>query len=261
MREIQMDAIRSVERAVSVMDAFSHRSPTLTIDEICRSTQLPKATVYRILYTLERQGLIRFDPISLKYRLGFKFLHYADIVSESFNLKLEAEEELLKLYDITRQTVLLAVREGGGIVYIYRQENPEGLKVSSFGDPHRPLFFGAFGQVVLAYMEEAERTQLLVEPLPEYTEQTLSNKTALLERLDSIRQNQLCVETNEAIPGVTGIAAPIFDVNGMCVAAVGINGPTIQLSDAALVQAQFAVKNACERISAKLGYRQELQGG
>jgi IclR family KDG regulon transcriptional repressor len=255
MREIQMESIRAVDRAIDVLNAFTHRTPEQSIEEISRTVSLPRATVYRILYTLERRGLVQFDPESSKYRLGFQFLYYGDLVSSSLDLRREAEPALLQLHENTHQTVLMSVVENDMLVYIFSKENPEGLKVSTFEGPRRPITFGAFGYVTMAYMDAKRLQDVLKSPIPQYTPETVTDRTMILHRLQHIREEGVWAETNEGIYGVTGIAAPVFDARGQFIAAVGINGPSVHLSGDSLQRAKEAVRETANAISARLGHR------
>lgn len=255
MRNVNMESIRAIDRAVDVLNAFTRRTPELTIDQITAATGLPRATVYRILYTLERRGLIRFDEKSLTYRLGFQFLAYGNLVASSIDLRQEAEGPLLQLYERTRQSVLLAVREGDTLVYIFRKETPEGLKVASLEGLFRPLVFGAFGAVIMAYLPDDELSRLLKQPIPQFTPDTLTDPDQIRRRLAQIRRDRVFAETNEALLGVTGIAAPVFNMEGQFVAAVGVDGPSVQLCGEQLEQAKLAVMETAAAISKKLGYR------
>lgn len=255
MRNVQMESIRAIDRAIDVMNAFTSQTPELSIEQIASTTRLPRATVYRILYTLERRGLIRFDEQALTYRLGFQFLAYSDLVVSSLDLRKEAAEPLLNLYEEIHQSVLLAVAQGDILTYVYRKEVPHGLKVASLAGPTRPLVFGAFGAVTMAYMEDEQVDKLLRQPIPKFTPSTVTDSNVIRQRFAQIRENRVFVETDEAILGVTGIAAPVFNADGAFVAAAGIDGPSVQLSGDALTDATQAVVDAARRISVKLGYR------
>ncbi len=259
MRNVQMESIRAIDRAIDVLNAFSRHLPEMTIDEVAARTKLPRATAYRILYTLERRGLIRFDTERLTYRLGFQLLTYGDLVASSLDLRQEAEDALLRLYDETRQGVLLAIEQGDTLVYIFRKENPEGLKVASLEGRTRPLVFGAFGTVIMAYLDDARLEEVLAQPIPQFTPATVTDPVRIRERLVQVRADGIWAETDEAIIGVTGIAAPVFDANGRFVGAAGLDGPTVQLSGDDLVRAKDLVRAAAEQISTRLGHGRSHQ--
>ncbi|MEC1695514.1 IclR family transcriptional regulator [Schinkia azotoformans] len=58
------------------MNCFSFEKSVLSIDEIMAKTKLAKATIYRLLWTLERNDLVGYDQSLNRYRLGNKPLEY-----------------------------------------------------------------------------------------------------------------------------------------------------------------------------------------
>ncbi len=253
MRDVQMDSIRAIDRAIDVLNVFTNHSHALSIDDICKAARLPKATVYRILYTLERRNLIRFDADVLQYRLGFKLMEYGELVSSSIDIRNDSEKILNDLYEQTHQTVLLGIREGNTLVYIYRRENSQGLKVSLFEGLHRPLVYGAMGYVTMAFMEASQLKPILNDPIPKFTPNTVVDKNIVLSRLTQIRKELVWVEYGEAIYGVTAVAAPVFDGNRIFMAVVGIHGPSINLTGDELAKAKQGVLHAARMISGKIG--------
>src|SRR5215210_8505461 len=61
---------QSLERGLSVLDAFAGMSATLGIAEIAREVGLNKSTTHRYVNTLTVLGYLHQDPESRKYRLG-----------------------------------------------------------------------------------------------------------------------------------------------------------------------------------------------
>lgn len=124
MRNVNINSIRAVDRAIDVLETFSLKATSLSIDEIACTAKLPKATTYRLLYTMERRGLIQYDESTLRYRLGLRLLKFGGLVTASLDLHNEAEDILIELFQQTQQTVLMTVLEGDEMVYIFRQEHP-----------------------------------------------------------------------------------------------------------------------------------------
>ncbi|MGQ0603238.1 MAG: helix-turn-helix domain-containing protein, partial [Anaerolineales bacterium] len=61
---------QAVSRAVAVLKAFTDSQPKMTLADITRATRLNKATAYRLLAALEKEGLITREGGSEAYRLG-----------------------------------------------------------------------------------------------------------------------------------------------------------------------------------------------
>ena len=103
-----------LEKAMSLLNIVSAAGAdtALTFTELLRRSGLPKATLHRILSTLMREGLLRHDPYTKTYRLGFRLLELAHEVWSDFDLRLAAQDEMVHLRNWTRLFVF-AEAEGG----------------------------------------------------------------------------------------------------------------------------------------------------
>ncbi|WP_157067016.1 helix-turn-helix domain-containing protein, partial [Alicyclobacillus shizuokensis] len=65
----QEPALRSLTTALRVLQCFSMEEPELGVTEIALRLGVGKSTVHRILTTLERNGFVRKDEATRRYRL------------------------------------------------------------------------------------------------------------------------------------------------------------------------------------------------
>ena len=64
--------IRSVERALDVLEAFTADDPALNIDALCERAHLPKSTAFKILSVLEHREYVQKSQDGGNYRVGFQ---------------------------------------------------------------------------------------------------------------------------------------------------------------------------------------------
>ncbi|MBI3746517.1 MAG: helix-turn-helix domain-containing protein, partial [Chloroflexi bacterium] len=67
---IEGNAVRSVDRAASLLLALGETAGEAGVTELARRLGLHKSTASRLLSTLERRGLVEQDEETGKYRLG-----------------------------------------------------------------------------------------------------------------------------------------------------------------------------------------------
>ncbi len=79
--------VKSLIKAIRVLECFSVENPELGISEISRMLHLQKSSVYNILTTFECCGYVKQNSQSGKYRLGLKVLHLGYIVSHHMGLR------------------------------------------------------------------------------------------------------------------------------------------------------------------------------
>lgn len=255
MRQVKIAPVRAVERAIDILSGFSAERPEMSIEEITANTDLPKATVYRMLYTLETKELVQYNASTARYRLGLKLIEYAGIVHATHSVTHESEEILVDLHSRLHQTVLMAVLEGDDMIYVFRRENFEGLKFSSFVGQRRKPPYGIVGLVMLAFLPSLQVDKLLAEPLPKNTPNTETDPKAIRRRLETIRDQGYGIDIEETTLGVSGVAAPVFGSRGELLATVGVIGPVVQLIGPALQEAAQAVQEATRLISQRVGYQ------
>lgn len=254
MRDVNINSIRSIDRSIDILQAFTIKEPSLTLEELSKKTQIPKSTAYRILCTLERRGLIQFSEETTSYHLGLRLMEFSALVSSTLDVKTEAEETLKDLHLNTNQTILMAVKEGDQIIYIFKQENYEGLKFSSTVGQRQPFIYGVLGPILLAFSSASQIKRILNTPVSEHTPYTETDKDVIYKRLLKIKKDKIFIESNETNVGVTGIGAPVFGLNAEISAAIGIIGPQIQV-DNQIDQFKPLLLESAQRISYKIGYK------
>jgi IclR family transcriptional regulator, KDG regulon repressor len=253
--------VRAVERAIAVLNTFSIASQELSLKEVAGRTGLSKPTTFRILSTLENHRYLRFEAASMSYRLGSKLLELGGVALSSSALRGVARPHLNQLQALTGSTVLLGTLMDGALVYIDKRETAGPIRIASDIGWRRTPHFGMLGQILLAFQEPEELEKLLAEaPLVPHTRYSPATPEAFEARLGEIRRDGYVVESNEAIEGVWGVAAPIHGLEGNVIAAVGIASPLSERSEPRIAELVAAVRGCADSISEGLGWKQDAAG-
>lgn len=214
--------LKSLNKALKVLDILAVRED-LTLTEICSITRLDKTSAFKILYTLERRGFVLKTP-DAHYRVGEKIAHYNHQRSERKNIVDVATAPIHSLCFSTKETVSLAILNSNGrSINIYAESgtSPDfvpsriGLELDAYSVP--------VGKVLLAYAsQQMVETILQDAPLKAYTSYTISTPAQLYEVLAEVRTQGYCLDSNQRYDGRSSIAAPIFDNNAQCIAALAL---------------------------------------
>ena len=226
-----------LEKAMHLLNIVSSAPAPMTFTELLRAGSLPKATLHRILATLSREGLLRHDPFTKTYRLGLRLLELAHEVWSDFDLRLAAQDELVRLRNSVRETVHLAVLDGGNVVLIAVEDAGREVHLGSKVGMKLPVHATALGKVIVAYLDPARQQELLAGlDLTTYSSATLANLTDLRRELDLTRARGYAIERDEYEAGTVAVAAPIFDIEERPIGAVAVNA-TVARVDAARAHA------------------------
>ena len=83
--------VRSIARAVEVLELFDVEHPTRTLRELVASTGLPKTTVVRLLSTLDSLGLIA-DRGDSTFGVGAGFLRWVTLAQSMWEVSTETRQ-------------------------------------------------------------------------------------------------------------------------------------------------------------------------
>lgn len=243
-----------LEKAMSVLNIVSAAPAPMTFTELLRAGSLPKATLHRILATLTREGLLRHDPASRTYRLGLRLLELAHEVWSDFDLRLAAQDELVRLQAEVGADVQLAVLDGDSVVVIASQEAGPLQRRNSLVGARWPLHASAAGKVIAAYMDPARLDTLLARlALPALTERTLGSVEALRSELVLSRGRGYALECRERDDTRVSVAAPVLDIQGQPIGAVSISGAHAELALSRLHGLSSTLIGAARTISHNAG--------
>jgi DNA-binding IclR family transcriptional regulator len=250
---------RSLERALQILNALSSERPTLSLAQLSETLNLSRATVLRLCSTLINFGFLRQDPLSKHYSLGIRVLELAKSVSDSFSLRKIASSHLSTLQTKLGKTIFLAVFDKDELLYIDKIEDSRNpISFTSKVGTRRPPYWGMLGVVLMAYLPEKEIKRILQkQPLAAFTSKSITKKEEFIRLLREVRAQGYAVEVEMALDGITGIGVPIFDHNGMVMAAVGVGFISSSVKEKELDSIIKEATRTGTAISKELGYTGE----
>jgi DNA-binding IclR family transcriptional regulator len=246
--------IQAIERAVSILNAFSPEDPELGVTELAERLGLHKSTVHRFMVNLNAAGLVERNPRTGRYRLGLRIFELGGLVMQQMNLWDEALPFLEGLVHDTGETGHLAVLDGGEAIYIERVEARRALRVPSAIGRGYPAHATNLGKVLLADLPPERVEQIVAERgLAAFTPHTITDPEALEAELERIRALGYAVDNEEYDEGLRCIGAPVRDHSGHVVAALGIGGPVTRITPDRVGDLAELVMTAARGLSRRLG--------
>ena len=246
--------VKAVKRALDVMSCFTIEVPELGLADICARTGLPKATVFRLLSTLEQSQFIIQDPATSMYRLGTKLMVMGVIARSQISYLKKAEPIIRLLVKDIEETINVASLDGDHHVCTLVVEPERSVRVTTKVGVRRPCYFGAAGLVLLAYQPDLILDEVLpTDKLEAFTVWSVTDPVEYRRRLRSVREHGYAIEKGEGFPDVTALAAPIFDYRNRLVAAAAIAAPTHRVPDDRIGSLLERLLETTSHISRELG--------
>jgi DNA-binding IclR family transcriptional regulator len=225
-------SIRVLSRACAVLRAFSLRRPQLTLGELARELELPKATVHRLVISLAAEGLMA-QAADGRYELGFGLISMGEIARRHLALVNACAAALAAIARITDETVLLAQIDwtAAETIIIERIDSPHPLAILSAVGDRSPIYPGCLGRAALAGAGEGvARAALAGRTCPRHTPRTRTDPTDIERAVAQSRQQGYAIDDGEFLEGTSGVAVPVVLVGDRPAGAIGIVGPSTRLS-------------------------------
>ncbi|MFZ0297382.1 MAG: IclR family transcriptional regulator [Candidatus Sulfotelmatobacter sp.] len=247
--------ITALQRGLRLLQLFSESPQGLTAKQVAGRSRLPVSTVHRFLANLESTGFLNCGGDGV-YHLGIACFAIGHVALSHLDIRRVSQPYLQELNRQTRETIHLTVRHGLSAVYVEKLDSPEQLRIHSRIGAAVPLYCTAVGKVMLAYMPDDEREQLLPQmTLQSLTPNTVSNLQELDAELYRVRKNGYACDLEEHELHIRCIAAPIWDHAGSVNASLSITAPVVRMAVTRLRQLAPLIQTAGLQISRELGYR------
>lgn len=244
---LRLKGVEAVERALRVLKVLQGQPQGATATELAAATGINRTTVTRVLVTLADHGFVAWDPDTGRYRLGLAALELASSYLAGSDVVQAARPEMERLRDTTGETVSLYVRDGLHRLCVQRVESLQPLRRSVAIGQRLPVYLGASGKVLLAFLPEPQREALLAQA-PLDPDQMARLRADLAE---AVRLGY-AISVGEREPEVAAVAAPVLRPGGALAAALALSGPAQRLGPDRLRELGPVVQAAAQRIGLRL---------
>jgi DNA-binding IclR family transcriptional regulator len=220
------DNVRAVDRALDILMAFTADDWELTATDLLKRVDLSRATLYRLLYTLEENGFLTSEGEPQRFRLGSSVAHLAHVWTASLDIANIAQPMLRRVWEVSGETAALFVPQGSDRLCVAEIASTQPLSFKRGVGYKERLALGASGRAILAFREyDHQEIQALIAGL--------NISFSEYERgLKATKQRGYAVSLEELIAGAVAIATPFFNGNGEVAGSIGVFGPRVRMDDA-----------------------------
>ncbi|MBD3678821.1 MAG: IclR family transcriptional regulator [Rhodobacteraceae bacterium] len=213
-----------LERLTLVLEIVGQRGEA-TVGDICRHSDLPKATAYRLVQELVGVGLL--DPVARgSFAIGARLRRIT---------RDDQSDESLR--DIIAPTLARAAADFGAAFFLSRLrgqsveiihvETPDtGVSFLHPGLGKRPLHACSCSKAVAAFMPDLMASRSTEDKLRAYTEFTITRLDDLQAEFEQIRQRGYAECVEEIERGMCSVAAPLAQTGPGARLSIGATGST-----------------------------------
>lgn len=248
--------VPALERGLRLLQEFGRSNATLGAPELARRMQLPRATIFRMLNTLESMGFLQRIEGGNDYRLGLSVLRLGYDFLSSLDLTELGQPVIARLCQRIGFPCNIVVRDGHSIVYVAKVTPQTPLTSSVRVGTRLPVHATVLGRVLLADLSLPELRNLYPEdPLEAHTAHTPKTVTDLYKLVSVDGQRGYVAGVGFYESSISTIAAPVRDHTGHVIAAMGVTLGAGEITPEREANLVPLVRSAACELSELLNYR------
>lgn len=192
--------------------------------EVATHVDCSKSTVYKHLNTLVNERYVVKE--NGEYQMGLRFLQFGEYARTRRKLYRIARPEMETLAEETGEMSNLLIEENGRGVLLNRESSDDAVSLDTNAGKEIYLHSSANGKAILSTLPR-EQVEGIIDchGLPEFTENTITERGELFDHLEDIRERGWAADYGERLEGLRCVSVPIVSPEGPTLGAVSISGP------------------------------------
>jgi DNA-binding IclR family transcriptional regulator len=219
--------VAAVDRAFTILGAFTHEQPVQSLAELAQNTGLYKSTILRLLGSLEGFGYVR-QMTDGNYQLGPKLAVLSSIFQDAFDLREYVQPVLKEVVDQTQEGVSFLIRDGDTQLCLFRQDGRQAVRDYHIRVGTRLSMESGASARVFRHLGD---TANLPRPQPRY----------------------YAISRGEVNGEMAAVSAPVFGARNELIGALQISSPLARFSDDRVELLRKVDTEASVRLSIALG--------
>jgi DNA-binding IclR family transcriptional regulator len=205
MAEDAKGGVAAVERALSILQAFTEQDETLSLVDLAARTGLYKSTILRLAESLGQFGFLERTPDG-RFRIGPGAWRVGSLFVRNMRLEERLQPLLTELSGQTEESVSFYVPmmmpPPPARVCVLRADSPHPVRDHVRIGDRLPFDAGSGGRILRAYIAPRDATD------------------------EAARRAGYCASYGERLPEIGGIAAPVFGAEHQLVGSLTLSAPT-----------------------------------
>jgi IclR family pca regulon transcriptional regulator len=238
------DFVLSLARGLRVIECFEGHTVGRSVAEIAKDAGLSRASVRRLLLTLETLGYAESSRrvYHLKTRvlkLGLSYLSSTSVIAA-------AQPVLERITAVVGESASMSMLDGDQIVYVARSAASRVLSVGLSVGSRLPAYCTSMGRVLLAALPEEQLDAYLrnLRPRP-YTAKTITKPEKLRAVILKARKDGYALVNEELEAGLRALSVPVRNRQNRVVAAINIGAHALRIGGKQMLHRCLPVLREC----------------
>ncbi len=241
-----------VDKSCEVIDYLYSSAEPVGVSKISTALSMPKATVFRILVTLEKWDIVSKEYNTDKYRLGTSLIKYGSKASSNISLVKLAQPIIDEFAEEIGESVSLSMEHLDCSLVMYRALDSSSILASQLVSVS-PLNCSASGKLFLCNRKLQDiQKYFKSEKCEKRNENSITSYSLYENEMKKFKNTGLMYDREEYEYGLSCVGAPIYHEDKI-VAVISISGITTRLQAKGLASLEEKLLSKCMIISKQIG--------
>lgn len=249
----------SVGRTFEMLRCLAASGGPVTPTWLAERIDVPRASVYRLIVTLEGEGVLARSADRKTVQIAPEFLRSMLAGAAADQLAVGFDEVLSCTANTWGATAFLG-RLNGRMIEVVRTATPGDAHQGFVHPGHsiRPAHACSAARAILAHLPTDVAAAIIGEDCPAFTEHTITDPDAIRRELVETRARGYAICDQEIDPGVTSVAAPVIFGRAGVLYSLGVVSFTRRIRELGIKAIGDHLRDSAGRAVANLG--QNLPG-
>jgi IclR family pca regulon transcriptional regulator len=216
-----VEFIESLDRGLRVLQSFATDRRPMTLSDLAKVSNLPRATTRRILMTLQKAGFVSGDE--RLFALTPRVLLLASAYLTSNQISAVMQPLMDEVSAKAKEVCSLAILDGDEVVFIARSSPARIFSMGLDIGYRLPTYCTSVGRVLLSRLSNDELARTIGDmTLTAQTPQTLTDKASVIATIIADRSKGYSLVDREAEEGFRSISVPVRRYDNAVIAAANI---------------------------------------
>ena len=204
-----MSQVKLVARTLNLFELYAEKGEPLTLTELSHGLPSPMSSTLSMVRTLVDQGYL-YQTRKRTYYPTRKLINIGSQIDRNDPILDALRPHLIKLRDLTRETVVLGTREDLRVVYLETETSGHSIRYTTQAGETRQPWPNSMGKALLSVLDEEELTDVLDRLNWDeiYSGTVAFSKPQVLNEVALAREQGWAQNMGESDPDLAALAAP-----------------------------------------------------
>lgn len=249
----EFDKINATETSLQLLEMLADHDGA-TVTELASNLGIANSTAHRHLQTLMHLGYVVHEDGT--YKTSHKSLFIGDLTRKNILGYDFIKKHVDDCHKQTEERVQFIIEEDKYGTIIYRAQGEKSVASDVDLGEYFHLSTSAAGKAILAEKPRVEVEKIInSRGLPSETEMSITDKAALMDELDTIRERGYSINKSEHISGLWSVGAAITQPDDGLLGAISISAPKHRMKGDEIVEDILnPLLNAVDQIELDITY-------